>query len=240
MRVLFLGVELLDGKRLPGQARLDDEQVLAGNDPQVGGDHVAGRQLDHVARDELGKRDFPRLPVADHGGGDADHRLELGGGIVGPGLLHEPQRHAQHDHPQHDDGRPSVAGGVRDRRQHQKQNDQRIGAGLGQEDEPAVPLFLGDHVRAVPFQALGRLVFREPGLARLELGEDRGGLGRRCLRQRGRDADRGRRPPQDRQDVLRQDGSRENPHRLHPFRYSRRMNRSTSGQFTARRFSASH
>ena len=91
-------VELLDRQRLAGQAGLDDEQVLAGDEPHVGGDHVAGGELDHVAGHQFAQRHFLGLAVADDRGGDADHRLELGGGRVGPGLLDEPQHHAEDHH----------------------------------------------------------------------------------------------------------------------------------------------
>ena len=46
-------VELLDREATRRSARLDDEQVLARDDAEIGRDHVAGRQLDHVAGDQL-------------------------------------------------------------------------------------------------------------------------------------------------------------------------------------------
>ena len=83
------GVELLHRKRFAGQAGLDEEEVFAGDQAEVGGDHVAGGQFHDVAGDQVAERHLPRLAVADHGGRDADHGLELGGGVVGPRLLNE-------------------------------------------------------------------------------------------------------------------------------------------------------
>ena len=45
--------------------------------------------------------DFLRLPVADDGGRDRDHGLELGRRAVGLGFLDEFQPHAQSDHQRH-------------------------------------------------------------------------------------------------------------------------------------------
>jgi CheY-like chemotaxis protein len=68
-------------------------------------------KLHHVAGHEFLERDFLRLAVAHDGGGDLDHRLELGGGVVGLGFLDEPQRHAQHHHHHHHHAADVVAGG---------------------------------------------------------------------------------------------------------------------------------
>ena len=101
-------VGLLDRHGFAGQRRLDDEQVLRGQEPDIAGDHVAGGELHDVAGHELLERDLPGLPVAHHGGGDADHRLELGGGGVGPRFLDEPQRQSQHHHQQHHRAGPEI------------------------------------------------------------------------------------------------------------------------------------
>ena len=107
------------------------------------------------------ERDFPGLAVAHDGGGDADHRLELGGGRVGAGFLDEAQRHAQDHHQQHHRAGPEVPeavfGGVfkrgrgeLDDRQDREQDDERVFRRRAQPPEPAVGLFLGDFVGAVP------------------------------------------------------------------------------------------
>ena len=47
---------LLERHRLAGQRRLVDEEILCRDQPQVGGDHVAGRQQHDVAGNELPDR----------------------------------------------------------------------------------------------------------------------------------------------------------------------------------------
>ena len=64
----------------------------------------------HVAGDQVAEGNLRALAVAEDGGGDADHRLELGGGGVGPGLLDEPQDDAEDHHHGHHDAGPQVAG----------------------------------------------------------------------------------------------------------------------------------
>ena len=104
------GVEFLHRKRLPGETRLADEQVLRGDQADVGGNHVAGRQGHHVAGHEVIQRDLPLLPAAHHRGRDVDHRLQLGHGRVGPRLLEKPHQHAQQHDDADDDRRGRVAG----------------------------------------------------------------------------------------------------------------------------------
>ncbi len=86
------GVGLLDWHGFPCQGGLDEEQVFGGKQPDVAGDHVAGREFDDVAGDKLLKGDLSSLAAAHHGGGDADHGFEFGGGGVRAGLLDEPER----------------------------------------------------------------------------------------------------------------------------------------------------
>ena len=63
-RVGELGVAI-DGRRLAGQRRhVDLERSL--EEPRVGGDPLALLDQQHVARDELGRRDPISSPVADH------------------------------------------------------------------------------------------------------------------------------------------------------------------------------
>ncbi len=85
------GVGLFDGERLAGQAGLDDVQVLAGDQAQVGRDHVARGQSNHVAGHQVRQGDLAGPTAADHCRRDADHGLELGGRSVGAGLLPEAQ-----------------------------------------------------------------------------------------------------------------------------------------------------
>ena len=53
---LFGSGKFLDGEGLAGQAGLGEEEVFAGKQPQVGGDHVPGREFDHVAGNQLRER----------------------------------------------------------------------------------------------------------------------------------------------------------------------------------------
>ena len=59
-----LGRVFLDGEALAGQRSLDHEQVLGLHDPHVARDHVARRELDDIAGDELRERSLARLAIA--------------------------------------------------------------------------------------------------------------------------------------------------------------------------------
>ncbi len=82
------------------------------------------------------------LAVADDGGGDLDHRLEFGGGVVGLGFLDEPQRDAQHHHRHHHPAADHVAGALRRGEGHdgenRQQNHQRIAHGHPEPPQPVV------------------------------------------------------------------------------------------------------
>ena len=121
------------------------------------------RELHHVAGDESGQRLLPRPAVAEDGRGDADHRPQLGGRGVGPGLLHEAQptpstiisrittaarrrpsrgtrRRARPGGGRGGSGRPAeAAGGVRDagRRRRRWGHDARGGRRLPPPESPA-------------------------------------------------------------------------------------------------------
>ena len=103
------------------------------------------------------------MAVANHRGGDADHRLEFGGGVVRLRFLNEPQRDAQHDHchHQHTGGnvRTAAGGGKRDDRQNGQQNYQRIAHGKVKALQPAVMFFFRDLVGAEYFQPRRRFRF---------------------------------------------------------------------------------
>ena len=108
------------------------------------------------------------LAVADDRGGDADHRLELGGGRVGAGLLHEAQGHAQHHHQQHHRAGPEIAGRERKDRQHGQQDDQRVAGGDIQARSQPSCFSRADLVGAVLLQARGGLLFAQPVRGRAE------------------------------------------------------------------------
>ena len=104
-------LELLNREALAGQRALRDEQIFRRDHAHVGGDHVPCGQFHDVTGDQLRNGDLLGLAIADRGGGDRDHGLELGRRAVGLGFLDEFQAHAQSDHERHHDARPRVTGG---------------------------------------------------------------------------------------------------------------------------------
>ncbi len=125
---------------------------LAAMQPHVAGNHVAGGQFHHVAGHQFLERNFLRLPVAHHRGGDLDHRLELGRRVVGLGFLHEAQRNAQHHHGHHHPAADGVAGTFRRGKsqdgEDRQQNHQRVADGDPKPVQPLVLFFLRDLVGA--------------------------------------------------------------------------------------------
>ena len=173
-------VGLLDRHGFARQRRLDDEQVFRRQEPDVAGDHVAGGELHDVAGDELLERDFFGLAVAHHGGGDADHRFELGGGRVRLGFLDEAERYSQDHHQQHHHAGPEIPGGERQRRQDGQQNHQRVAGGNIQALRPAFMLLAADLVGAVLLQPRGGFFLRQAGGRGAEQSQNLGAvLGRR-------------------------------------------------------------
>ena len=125
-RGVFAGVELLDRERFAGEARLDDEQVLAGDEAHVGRDHVAGRQLDHVAGHQLAER---QSRAAGRRGRTVAVTLiialSLAAAVSARASCTKPQHHAQDHHREHHRRRPEVAGQQRHGGQQQQQDHQR-------------------------------------------------------------------------------------------------------------------
>ncbi len=106
-----------------------------------------------------------------------------------------------------------IAGHQRDGRQQQEQDHQRIDAGMAEDFEPPVPLFLGDHVGAdtVPGGVRPR-----PGSGRFRpfpAGEHGCHVAPGDFHERRGNRDVVRRPPQSGQDVFRQDKGRQDRHR---------------------------
>ena len=148
--------EFLHGERLPRQAPLDEEQVLAREEADVGGDHVACGEFDQIPRHEFADRFFHRLAVAQHRRLDADHGPQFRGRVVGPGFLHEPQHHPEQHHQQHDDAALQVSRGKRNRGKHQQQHSERIDDRFEEEFDEGVVFLAGDHVGPILFEpALG-------------------------------------------------------------------------------------
>ena len=88
-----------------------------------------------------------RLAVAEDGGGDVNHGLELGGGGVGAGFLDEAEGDAQDDHGSHDGAGAGVAGGEGNRREDGQQDYQGVADNFQEADEPALGAFLRDFIR---------------------------------------------------------------------------------------------
>jgi len=158
-RVRRRGVrELLHRQRLAGERCLVDEQVLGLEQAQVGRNHVAGGQLDHVAGDHARQRNLHlrgtgRLRVeavvgagrcgsgqrhgtgcvrAQHRRGGVHHRAQLFGRLAGAHLLHERQQHRQQHHDADHDRAARLAREVGEDGQPEKQQRQRREDELGQ------------------------------------------------------------------------------------------------------------
>jgi hypothetical protein len=162
---LQAGLRVLLGRhRLAAQGRLVDEQVLAVQEPEIGWDHVAGRQAHDVARHQHLHRqlgEIGRLEALDAGRG-LHHRAQPGGGFIRSMLLDEGGHDRQHHHDDDHDGGPDIAEKIGGRGKRQQQRVQRIF------DAPPDLLcdrrlaLAGDQIGAVGREALRSHVGREP------------------------------------------------------------------------------
>ena len=143
---------------LASERRLVQEQVLGGEQPHVGRHHIAGGQVDDIARHQQLERNFRFRPAAHHRRRGADHRLELLGRVIGAHFLEEAQHHAQHHHDENDHHCAQVAGEERDHTQRDQQDDQRILDVMQQAHQGGLALFARDLVRPDLLQA--RIGFR--------------------------------------------------------------------------------
>ncbi len=143
-----MGDELLHRQRFAGHRGLADKQILGSQQAQIGRNHVAGRQLDDIARNQFLDRQFDAaralrvqgdVEVAQsffcnvfgqvmpqYGGGIADHCLELVGSGVGARFLDEAHQCRQHHHRADDDGGFHVFGEEGHGGQHGQQQIERI------------------------------------------------------------------------------------------------------------------
>lgn len=103
------GGGLLDGLALAGECGLDHKQVARGDDAGVCWHHIAGRETDYIAGDELVEGDLDALAVAQGGASVGDQVLEGLGRIAAAGFLDKlhTARYQQHD--ADDDDRGGVA-----------------------------------------------------------------------------------------------------------------------------------
>ena len=93
------GSGLLDGLALAGECGLDHKQVARGDDAGICRHHVAGREADYIAGDELVEGDLDALAVAQGTAGVGDQVLKGLGRIATAGFLDKlhAARYQQHD-----------------------------------------------------------------------------------------------------------------------------------------------
>ena len=96
--------QLLDGKRLPGERRLGDQEVAGLQDQAVGGDQVSGREQDHIAGDEVAGGHGLDRAVAQRLHGESEPLAELGHRGGRPVLLREAEKGAAHHDGEDDRG----------------------------------------------------------------------------------------------------------------------------------------
>ena len=173
-------ITFFNRERFAGERGLNDEEILGGDQPHVAGNHVAGGKFHHIAGHQLFERNFPGLAAAHHRGRDLDHRLELGGRVIGLGFLNEPQRNAEHHHGDHHPAADRIAaafgGGERDNGEHGQQHHQGIADRQPKPVEPVMLLLLAHLVRAKNLQPFGRLLFRQTGRGGVEPLQNTGGI----------------------------------------------------------------
>ena len=90
--------QFLDRERLSRQCCFLHMQILRLQQPGIGGDHVAGREANHVSRRDLAAKDFSPLSAATHGGGRGHAHLERLGGQLRPVCLNEFDDDAEDHH----------------------------------------------------------------------------------------------------------------------------------------------
>ena len=157
------GSGLLDGLALAGECGLDHKQVARGDDAGIGRHHIAGREADHIAGDELVEEDLDALAVAQDGASVGDQVLKGLGRIAAAGFLDKlhAARYQQHD--ADDDDRGGVAlrlghGEHVDVERDQRERGEDAGEGIDERIGDAAGERLGrclDGVGAGGVQALG-------------------------------------------------------------------------------------
>ncbi len=157
---------LLDGLALAGERGLDHKQVARGDDAGIGRHHIAGRETDYIAGDEIIKGDLDTLAVAQGTAGVGDQVLEGLGRIAAASLLDKlhAARYQQHD--ADDDDRGGIALGLGygehvDVERDQRERGEDAGEGIDERVGDAAGERLGrrlDGVGAGGVQALGCLL----------------------------------------------------------------------------------
>ena len=103
------GGGLLDGLALAGECGLDHKQVARGDDAGICRHHIAGRETDYIAGDELVEGDLDALAVAQGGASVGDQVLEGLGRIAAAGFLDKLHAARYQQHGADDDDRGGVA-----------------------------------------------------------------------------------------------------------------------------------
>ena len=163
------GSGLLDCLALAGECGLDDKQVARGDDAGICWHHIAGREADHIAGDELVEEDLDALVVAQGGASVGDQVLEGLCRIAAAGFLDKlhTARYQQHD--ADDDDRGGVAlrlghGEHVDVERDQRERGEDAGEGIDEGVGDAAGERLGrrlDGVGAGGIQALGGVLSGE-------------------------------------------------------------------------------
>lgn len=163
------GSGLLDGLALAGERGLDHKQVARGDNAGIGWHHVAGREANHIAGDELIEGDFDALSVAQNATGVGDQVLEGLGRIAAAGLLDKlhAARYQQHDADDDDRGGVALRLGYSehvDVERDQRERGEDAGEGVDERIGDAARERLGrglDGVGAGGVQALGGVLGSE-------------------------------------------------------------------------------
>ena len=119
-------VRLADGRGLPGQAGLVDEELGRVDDAEVGGHLLARLQRDEVAADQVLGRDGAVLPGTHDAGLAPDHRPQAVEGGEGLRLLDEADQRVDQDHAQDDRGVDVLTEQQRRQGGSQEDVDQRV------------------------------------------------------------------------------------------------------------------
>ena len=163
---------------------------------QIRRDHVAGRQLDDIARHQLRDRQLHVLALAgeriaaDHRGGVAHHGLQRVGRPVGACLLDEVQQRGDQHHQRDHQGAGQILGGIRNHAERGQQQVERVAVAVPEVLPPGLFLLIVDDVLAAALAHLLRLMggdaFRVAVETLKQLHRLCGGAFQPLLRQAGR------------------------------------------------------
>lgn len=165
------------GRRLAGERRFVDVQVVRGQEPAVRRDDVPGCQGHNVAPDHIVNRHFLLAPVADHRRPQRQAGLQGGNRRLGTGLLDEAEPGAQGDDREDDPGLDLVADRDAHAARRHEDEDERAGELAGEDLQARPPALPTEGVRAVVPEPVGRLA---RGQAHRGAARRHGRRGRRC------------------------------------------------------------